>query len=231
MSKHNPSQQLPAKIGLFGGTFDPIHRGHQHAAEDILQQFKLDRIHFIPCAIQPHKTSGPIASAAHRLEMLKLALANQAEFVISEVEIERQGPSYTIATLRYFKETQEPGNVLHFIIGVDAFLEIDAWKSFAELFDLATFIVMARPGVGGSADAALGKAADFTRHHISAEYRLNDQKNRLVHPVKHPIYLATVRQIDIASRRIRHMILRGESEVEWVMPEVANYIAKKGLYR
>ena len=231
MNKHKPSKQRHAKVGLFGGTFDPIHSGHQQVAVDILQQFKLDKIHFIPCALQPHKTDGPLASAPNRLDMLKLALHAHPCFEISEVEIRRQGPSYTIDTLSYFAKTQPLGTALHFILGLDAFLEIDAWKSFDKLFDLAIFIVMARPGFGESIGNALRTAVDFARHRISLDYRLDDHGDRLSHPVKNPIYLASVRQINIASSQIRHMIRQGQSIKNWVNPDVANYIEDKGLYR
>jgi nicotinate-nucleotide adenylyltransferase len=231
MNKQNPSKPRHAKVGLFGGTFDPIHSGHRQVAVDILQQFNLDRIHFIPCALQPHKTDGPLASASNRLNMLKLVLHGHPCFEISEVEIRRQGPSYTIDTLNYFSETQPRGTALHFILGLDAFLEIDTWRSFDKLFDLAIFIVMARPGFGDFTGDALHTAVDFTRHQISLDYRLDDHGDRLSHPVKNPIYLASVRQIDIASSQIRHMIRQGQSIKNLVNPDVANYIEDKGLYR
>ena len=222
---------MHTKVGLFGGTFDPIHIGHLQVAIDILQQFKLDNIHFIPCAIQPHKTNGPLASGLNRLEMLKLALHAHQRFDISDVEIQRQGHSYTIDTLNYFSKTLSPGTALHFIIGIDAFLEIDDWKSFEKLFDLATFIVMARPGFGNSVDDALRTAADFTQRRISPDYRLDDLGDRLCHPSKNSICLASVRQINIASSQIRQRIRHGESIENWVNPDVANYIEDKGLYR
>jgi nicotinate-nucleotide adenylyltransferase len=231
MNRDNPSHQMHARIGLFGGTFDPIHKGHRQVAKDVLRQFKLDKIHFIPCALQPNKTDGPAASAPDRAAMLQLALRNQPGFEICRFEIERQGPSYTVDTLNYFASTQPPGTRLHFIIGIDAFLEIDTWKSYSKLFELAEFVVMTRPGIGISSGQALHTAIDYARQRICTQYQLEGHGRRLVHPIKHPIHLAGVSHIDIASTRIRHLIQQGKPVGDWIDKEVAGYIETKGLYR
>jgi nicotinate-nucleotide adenylyltransferase len=231
MITHSPSQHIHARIGLFGGTFDPIHNGHWLVAMDVLQQFKLDKIHFIPCALQPNKANGPIASASDRVAMLQLALRDQPRFEICEFEIQRRGPSYTVDTLSYFASSQSPGTRLHFIIGIDAFLEIDTWKSYSRLFELAAFIVMTRPGVGKSCEQALRTATDFARQRISADYQPDSHGSRLMHPVKQPIHLADVSQIDIASTQIRRLIQQGKSIGKWINKDVASYIETKGLYR
>jgi nicotinate-nucleotide adenylyltransferase len=231
MNTHSPSQHIHTRIGLFGGTFDPIHNGHWLVAMDVLQQFKLDKIHFIPCALQPNKTNGPIASASDRVAMLKLALRDQPRFEICEFEIQRQGPSYTIDTLNYFASSQPSRTRLHFIIGIDAFLEIDTWKSYSRLFELASFIVMTRPGIGKSTEQALRRAADYARQRISSDYQLDSRGSRLLHPAMQPIHLTGVSQIDIASTRIRHQIQQGNPIGDWTNKDVAGYIETKGLYR
>lgn len=231
MKTHNPSQHIHARIGLFGGTFDPVHNGHLLVAMDVLAQFKLDKIHFIPCALQPNKANGPLASASDRVAMLQLALRDQPRFEICEFEIQRRGPSYTVDTLSYFASSQPPGARLHFIIGIDAFLEIDTWKSYSRLFELAAFIVMARPGIGESAEQALCTAADYARQRICADYQLDSHGSRLLHPAMQPIHLACVSQIDIASTQIRHLIQQERPIGDWINEDVANYIEIKGLYR
>jgi nicotinate-nucleotide adenylyltransferase len=231
MNKHNPSQPLHSRIGLFGGSFDPVHNGHQRVAMDVFQQFKLDRVHFIPCALQPNKATGPLASTADRVAMLQLALRNQPGFEICRFEIQRQRPSYTIDTLSYFASTLAPDTHLFFIIGIDAFLEIDTWKSYSRLFELAAFVVMTRPGIGKSFKQTLSTVTDYTRQRIGARYQPESHGSRLVHPVKHPIFLAEVSQINIASTRIRDRIQQGKPISDWIDREVAGYIETKGLYR
>ena len=198
---------------------------------DVLEQFKLDRIHFIPCALQPNKANGPLASASDRVTMLQLALRDQPCFETCEFEIQRQGPSYTIDTLIHFAASQPPGTRLHFIIGIDAFLEIDTWKSYSKLFELAAFIVMARPGIGESAGQALRTAADYARQRICSGYQMDSHGNRLLHPVLQSIHLACVSQIDIASTRIRRLIQQRRPIGDWLNKDVVNYIEIKGLYR
>lgn len=231
MNTHNLSQRIYTRIGLFGGTFDPIHKGHWLVAMDVLKQFELEKIYFIPCALQPHKTSGSIASASDRVAMLQLALQDQPRFDICKFEIQRQGPSYTVDTLNYFASSQPSGTRLHFIIGIDAFLEIDTWKSYSRLFELAAFIVMTRPGIGKSSEQVLRTAIDYTRRRICSDYQLVSHGNRLVHPVKQPIYLAGVSQIDIASTQIRRLIKQGNPIDDWINQDVSDYIETKGLYR
>ncbi|MEI9477177.1 MAG: nicotinate-nucleotide adenylyltransferase [Deltaproteobacteria bacterium] len=134
------------RIGLFGGTFNPIHLGHLRGAEDIRESFGLDRVVFLPAAIPPHKLRDDVIEPRPRLEMVKLATLANPFFSVSDVEIERSGKSYSIDTLRYFRERQPDS--FFFILGMDAFVEIETWKEYQKLFSLCNFIVMARPGSG-----------------------------------------------------------------------------------
>jgi nicotinate-nucleotide adenylyltransferase len=224
-------QQVSQNIGLFGGTFNPLHQGHLQVAKDVLQQFQLDKILFIPCAVPPHKNIKPLAKASHRLEMVRLSLVGQSNLTVSDVEIQRKGPSYTCDTLRYFKRNLPAGARLHFLVGLDAFLEIHTWESFSRLFDEAVFIVMNRPGIAATPSIFLKTVLDFAQSRISAAYQLADGKETISHPNKQPIYLASVTPVAMASSQIRQMIQRGESIKPWVTPAVANYIEEKGLYR
>jgi nicotinate-nucleotide adenylyltransferase len=221
----------PVRIGLFGGTFNPIHHGHIQVAKEVLLIYQLAAIDFLPSAIPPHKGQGTLATAPDRLEMVRLALVDEPVFNVSDVEIQRYGPSYTIDTLRYFSDNCAKSAELFFIVGLDAFLEIDTWKSFLQMFSLAAFIVMARPQGDHCPKFWQTFAADFVQQRISVDYRLSDNQDALIHPQKRPIYLASVTPRAVSSSQIRKMIRQGRSIDGWVAPSVAAYIEKKGLYR
>jgi nicotinate-nucleotide adenylyltransferase len=225
------SHDRPLRVGIFGGTFNPIHCGHVQVAAEVLLRYQLATIQFIPSALPPHKTQGILATAMDRYEMACMALAGEPAFNISDIEIKRTGPSYTIDTLRHFKALQPDNAQLFFMVGLDAFLEIHTWKSFRQLFDLAAFIVMTRPQGPKPVPDMKELAAQYASERITAAYRLSSQGDALVHPDKQPIYLAPVTPIDISSSRIREMIGQGQSIRRWVAPTVAAYIDKKGLYR
>ncbi len=219
------------RVGLFGGTFNPIHCGHTQVAKDVMQIYRLAAIHFLPSALPPHKAKGGLATAADRYEMARMALADEPAFGLSDVEIQRDGPSYTIDTLRHVRDRQRSGVEFFFILGLDAFLEIHTWKSFQQLFDLAAFIVMARLQNRRSVLPWRASVVEFAQQRISADYRLSTRTDTLIHPQKKPIYLASVTPVAISSSRIREMIRLGQSVQAWVDPAVADYIERKGLYR
>ena len=133
------------RIGLFGGTFNPIHNGHLWAALEVKSGFNLDQIYLIPAAVPPHKTPGMVANAADRLRMIHLAIADLSGIAVADVELRRPGPSYTIDTVKHFKHTLKKGSRIYLVMGLDAFLEINTWKSYKELLEQIAFIVVARP--------------------------------------------------------------------------------------
>ncbi|MGD8834157.1 MAG: nicotinate-nucleotide adenylyltransferase [Desulfobacteraceae bacterium] len=224
----NPVQ----RIGLFGGTFNPIHIGHVRVAQDALQQFNFDQIHLIPCALPPHKIHGALAPAKDRVAMARLALKDQSAITVSTVETDRPGPSFTVDTLKTFKGVLDEKAALYFLTGVDAFLEIHTWKSYAKLFDLAAFVVMSRPTTDNSPlSLSPSFALNYIHRHISDSYALADQGQALVHPKKKTIYLAQVTPIAVASSQIRDRLRVGEPIHQWVDPAVSEYIDEKGLYR
>lgn len=224
--------KTPARrIALFGGTFNPIHRGHLQAALDVLAQFRLDLIYFIPSSLPPHKRQGPLASARQRLEMVNLALSGHAQLVACDVEIQREGPSYSIDTVRRFKQTTAPDGRLYFMVGLDAFMEIHTWRAFDLLFAETAFIVMSRPGSGQWTPEMRRQASTYVQQHISPAYRLDGEEKYLAHPELHDIHLASVTPVDAASSQIRDLIRRGRPITPWVAPPVAEYIAQQGLYR
>jgi len=219
------------RIGLFGGTFDPIHIGHLRAALEVKQGFGLDRIIFIPAALPPHKKGGQVADAADRLKMVELGVSGYSGFSVSDAELRRSGPSYSIDTINHFKTSGDPASEILFISGLDAFLEIDTWKSYRDLLRQIAFIVIARPMFDGS-DTSLRwkRLEDFINAKISADYRFCESSAGFVHSGSKPIYAFDVTSLDISSTRIRELVKTGQP-ITYLVPEsVEDYVKSRGLY-
>lgn len=222
-------------IGIMGGTFDPIHLGHLRAAEEIYWAFELDKIIFVPAATPPHKEEGFEASALHRYEMVSLATVYTPYFSVSPIELSRPGRSYSVETLREFRKLYGDESVIYFIMGVDAFLDIDTWKEARELLSLAQVIVTARPGwrldgversmtpeqrhILGNPRFTYLKISDITRETVT------------VHPQPRPVLLVEVVSLDISSSEIRQLVKEGRSIRHLVPDTVAAYIGKNRLYQ
>jgi len=219
------------RIGLFGGTFNPIHSGHLHAANALKKRFPLDKIHMIPSALPPHKAPDNLAEASDRLEMLRLAAMNTPCLTVSKVELSRTGPSYTIDTIYHYKSICPDDTRLFLVVGVDAFLEIETWKSFRDLFTQIPFIILSRPG-GRLPDSAadLKKLKMFLGQTISEKYLFSESKQCFFHPEHEPIFFVDINPLYISSTDIRNRIRKGRSLRNRVPEAVANYIKDKGLY-
>jgi nicotinate-nucleotide adenylyltransferase len=214
----------PKGIGLFGGTFNPIHLGHLRAGIEIQEAFSLDRLWFIPTAIPPHKKTDGLLTFADRLKMVRLAISDQAFLKASEAEKKREGKSYSIQTLRFFKDKYGSQVDLYFIIGLDAFWEINTWRDYRELFTLSHFIVMDRPGYRKD------RIREFLAQEISPEIRFYPKENRFLHPGGFSIYLFPVTSMDISSTRIRALRQKNRSIRYLVSEKVEEYIIRKKLY-
>ena len=219
------------RIGLLGGTFNPIHLGHLRAAVEVKEGFSLDEIYLIPCAIPPHRKSGHVAGATDRFEMTLLATSNTPGFSASDVELKRSGPSYTIDTILHFKSVLPKDTELYFILGLDAFLEIDTWKSYMDLFPLIPFIILTRP-YAGQIDPELRqqKIENFIKSRISAGYKYDSSQSGFIHLEMEPLFLFNVTPLEISSSAIRSLIKKGRSIRFLVPDEVINLIKTKGLY-
>ncbi len=134
------------RIGLLGGTFDPIHQGHLALAEAALKQLKLDRLYFIPTFQHPLEKKDAQASAEDRLEMIRIAIRNEPKFAISDFEIKQKGVSYTVETIKEFRKQFPKPSELFFITGGDWGKNLDQWKEIDTIFSLAHFVVASRPG-------------------------------------------------------------------------------------
>lgn len=214
------------KIGLFGGTFDPIHWGHLRSAEEVSETFGLDRVFFIPASIPPHKRGQTTTPVQDRLKMVRLAVAKNRRFAVSKAEISRPGISYSIDTLRHFARKLHKGDSLYFIIGLDAFREIGSWKDFADLFSLCNFIVTSRPGTKDcnplrGTGVAVKKL--FCYDPKEGCYRHRSGSRLLL--------FIELTDIAISASEIRNLVKRGQSIRYLVPSSVESYIKKTGLYR
>ncbi|MFQ6083105.1 MAG: nicotinate-nucleotide adenylyltransferase [Candidatus Aminicenantia bacterium] len=214
------------RIGIFGGTFNPIHFGHLRAAEEVRYKCRLDKILFIPSYLPPHKNDRNIASPEDRWQMLCLALSSNKFFIPSKIEIEIKGKSYSIDTLNKIQRDY-PEALIFFILGVDAFWEIKTWKNYLELIEKYFLIVISRPGYYlESAKEALPER--FAMSLIEIKNYSNIQKELFTHP---KIFLLPIRALNISSTEIRDKIKKKES-IKYLVPlEVEEYIIKNRLYQ
>jgi len=213
------------RIGLFGGTFDPIHWGHLRSAEEVRESFSLDRILFIPASIPPHKKRRPITSAADRLQMVRLAIAGNRRFGLSSVELSRPGKSYSIDTIRTFTKKQSAKVSLYFLLGLDAFRDIDSWKDVEEIFPLCHFIVTSRPGSGDSLSLKTIPVA------VRRGFCYDPQTEFFRHKGGKHLYFTKLTDIGISASEIRKRLAMGKSIRYLVPPKVESYIEKKALYQ
>jgi len=204
-------------IGVFGGTFDPVHVGHLRIAEEVREAFSLERIYFVPASVQPLKATVVAAGADERVRMLKMAIAGNGFFRISSTEIRRRGLSYSIDTVRHF--SRRFGQIF-FLVGTDAFLDIGLWKDWSDLFSSADFVVMARPS---------NEFSGFPRG-LARQIRKIDEAT-FEHGSGRRIYFRRITQLDISSTRIRELASAGKS-IKYLVPgAVERYIMSRGLYR
>ncbi len=217
--------------GLFGGTFNPIHMGHLRVAEEVKAGFGLDSVYFIPAALPPHKETAGLANASDRQEMIARAIHSNPGFAVSDVEIRRAGRSYTIDTVNTFQETAGEDSNFFLLIGMDAFFEITTWKSYEQLLEKISFIVMTRPTDAMPASRrGFDAMAGYARAHVDKRYQVYPGKKCLVHESKKPIWLHEVSRLEISSTKIRSLAGGGQS-IKYLLPEsVEAYILSKELY-
>ena len=200
------------KVGVFGGTFDPVHLGHLILAEQCREQANLDQVLFVPAALPPHKQEQAITPFANRVEMLSLAVSGHPPFRIEELEKDRPGPSYTVETLTQL-QAQRPGDELCFILGSDSLHDLPLWYQPRRILELATLLVVAR-----------ADWPTFSVQELRQSLQLADD-----FPLRYKIVEAPL--ITIASRDIRRRLAEGRS-VRYMIPRaVEAYIEDKGLYK
>lgn len=201
------------RVLLFGGSFDPIHHGHLIVARHVAETLGIPQVILLPGASPPHKQGQPLAPAADRLAMCRLATAGEPGLAVSDWEAGRPGPNYTLDTVAHFRDRLGPQAALHWLIGMDSLHELGTWHRARELVDACTIVTAARPGFALPAAAAL--AAWFAPPQVEKLLR---------HVIAGP-------QIDIAGREIRARVRAGRS-LRYLVPDaVQEYIVRRGLYR
>lgn len=188
------------RTGIFGGTFDPVHVGHLIVAQDAWAALGLDRILFIPAAVPPHKRGRVVATPEQRLKMLRAATAGDPRFAVSDVELERPGPSYTVDTLAELHE-RDPEGALFLLLGVDQFRDFHTWREPERITRLARLVVLSRGGVEAAAP-----------------------------PFEIPHQHLTVTRIDVSATEIRRRVAAGEPIRYLVPEAVEHIIRRDGLY-
>lgn len=224
-------------IGLFGGTFDPVHRGHIALAQAAMERCKLHRIYFVPANIPPHKQTQPLAAFVHRFAMLALATQNEKAFVPSLLEAPENGesrkkekPNYSIDTIRRLKQSFRSSDRLFLLIGMDAFADISRWHQAEALFRECEFIVAGRPGYS-LADVANALPEKLRpRLEVTKPFHKQVATGDLVLPGVSIHLLEDLRQ-PASATAIREAAGAGKPLGRFVDPTVAEYIRKMALYK
>lgn len=213
-------------IGLLGGTFDPIHLGHLRLAEELGEALNLDEVRLLPTGTPPHRAV-PQASAAHRLAMVRLAIAGNPRFTVDEHEIHKTTPCYMVDTLGALRGELGRERPLTLFLGSDAFLGLTTWHDWRRLFALAHLAVAQRPGF----DPAGWHSAMPAALARELAQRRSEASDGLHSAPAGRIYLHEITQLDIAARRIRALIAAGRS-IRYLVPDaVLDYIERHRLYR
>lgn len=194
------------RLGLFGGTFDPIHLGHLILAEQCREACELERVWFVVAGLPPHKMQGRTA-VAHRLEMVRIAVAGHSAFEASDIEAVRPGPHYSVETLESVRR-ERPSDELFFLIGADSLVDLPFWREPRRIAQLATIVVVNRPGIAEAGPASL---PDFG-------------------PDANPVRWVSIPPVGIASSDLRQRLAAGKSVRYMVPPGDLAYIEAHGLY-
>jgi len=213
-------------VGLFGGTFNPIHLGHLRAAEEVREKLGLARVVFVPSADPPLKRGGPevMAPARQRLAWVELAIQGNPAFSVDGLELERPGPSYTVDTLRVFAERLAPARPV-FIVGSDAFAELASWREPKALLALAHFAVMTRPPAGDD------EGSDWIPAELAAELILAPNRREARHRSAGTwLRRVPIGALDVSSTDLRRRLSEGRS-VRYLLPDpVLDAVVQSGVY-
>ena len=207
--------RVSKRIAILGGTFDPIHNGHLAAADTVASTFQVDEVHFVPAFSPPHKQSRGITSPFHRFAMVALATLPFDRFRTSTIEVDALEKRYTVETLEAMNR-ENPGAELLFIIGTDMYQEIEAWKNFRRLFDLAHLVIVNRPG--------------FPFREDVAPFQVIKEPQVVTLPEKTAVFYLPFVELPISSTEIRDDRRRGAEVRQWLPPLVWSYIERNKLY-
>lgn len=223
------TEEKKQQIGLLGGTFDPVHNGHLAVADHIQHALGLDTIWFIPAATPPHKfkhgDGEPVTDFQDRVAMLEKALTPSGKFQINQIESERTSPSYSIETLIELRRRTVSNTEFSFILGVDAFTEIDTWERYRELTDFADLVIISRGvnDIGIVENIIPQYFPDYQAAPLTNVWYSEDHKGALI--------LVTMKPVPISSTMVREKVRQELDFSNLVPPEVEEYIRAKKLYR
>lgn len=212
---------MKQKIGVLGGTFDPVHSSHLELAETAQSECSLDKILFVPSAVPPHKIGTQVLSFEHRVRMVEIACKYRLTFECSSIEGEMAKPSYTIDTIKALLADMDRGHTLYFIIGCDAFLDILTWKSYAEILHLVSLIVSKRKGVDEN------KLSDLS---ISLGYSTDDKSVWSSRSGNKDICFLKQTPAYLSSTMVKKFINNKRTMKKIIPEEVAEYIRENSLY-
>lgn len=200
---------------MFGGTFNPIHLGHLRAAEEVAETLGLDRVVFIPAKRPPHKVGEAVAPAAFRMEVVQRAVADNPRFRASDLELLREGPSYSVDTLGQLRAELGPEGELWFLVGSDAFREIHTWHRYEQLFSLTDLAVMSRPPDGATPTLPPAVADSFVPERQGYRHRSG-----------HRVRSVSVTLLDISSTSVRRALLGGRS-IRYLVPDAVRPVLER----
>ncbi len=195
------------RIGVFGGTFDPVHKGHLHIAGELREALGLERVIWVPAGRPPHKSGHIVSSDRDRFAMLELALAGSPRDEISRIDIDRAGPSYTADTLELLREQVSPATLV-FLMGEDSLRDLPTWHDPGRILGAAELAVAGRPGIDANLDVI----------------------TRAIPALNGRVHLATIDEVPISASDIRQRVREKRSIAGLVPPEVESYIRERGLY-
>ena len=218
------------KLGLLGGSFNPVHDGHLAIARQTREALELDQILFIPTSYPPHKPNGGLAAAQDRYEMVRLAIASDPSLIISDVELRRPGKSYSIDTVRQLQQKYGAHTQLFFLIGIDAFLDFPSWRDPRALLELCSFVVLSRPGLSFRSLSTVPLLPPIP--YPSLADLDSGQIFRIEAPLgSHRLICLKQRPCPISASDIRARIRQGLSVANLLPPLVESYILRHHLYQ
>ncbi|WP_026475705.1 nicotinate-nucleotide adenylyltransferase [Alkaliphilus transvaalensis] len=210
LSQVKKTEKNQNRYGILGGSFDPIHNGHLFIAQTAMEELSLDKVIIIPNRVSPHKLDIKVTDGYHRLIMSEIAAIDNQNFCVSPMEIHRQGPSYTIDTIKQLMEENPVGTSYYFITGTDVILELDTWKNHEELLKIINFVVVTRAGY------------DYSTLEDKIQYLEKQYRSKVI-KIKIP-------NLEISSTDIRKRVKEGRY-IKYLVPDgVGKYIKKHGLY-
>jgi nicotinate-nucleotide adenylyltransferase len=219
------------RLGLLGGSFNPVHNGHLSIAQQAADALPLDRVLFIPTGEPPHKREATLAPAQDRFEMVRLAIEDNPAFALSDIELTRPGKSYSIDTVQALQRQYGSSTHLYFLIGLDAFLDLPTWKAPQALLDACRFVVMSRPGLSFRSLSTVDLLPQIATRDLDALDTGTSHRLVIPSPTGPGVICLRLPPSPISASDIRQRIRRGATLANLLPPSVESYIIRHRLYQ